>query len=121
MTKVLIIEDSAVMRRLLTEILLQDPGIHAVQSVADPYSAWRRLKTFQPDVITLDIELPRMDGLTFLEKLMATKPLPVVMVSAATSAGSRETLRALELGAVDFIEKPRIDVNTCGRDGGAVD
>jgi two-component system chemotaxis response regulator CheB len=112
MTKVLIIEDSPVMRKLLTEILLKDSGIQAVESAPDPYTAWQLLKTFQPDVITLDVELPRMDGLTFLEKLMKTRPLPVVMVSASTSVGTRETLRALELGAVDFMEKPKVDAKT---------
>ncbi|MBC8352019.1 MAG: chemotaxis response regulator protein-glutamate methylesterase [Planctomycetes bacterium] len=112
MTNVLIIEDSPVMRKLLTDILLDDAGIREVESAPDPYDAWQLLKTFQPDVITLDIELPRMDGLTFLEKLMKTKPLPVVMVSASTSGGASETLRALELGAVDFIEKPKVDART---------
>jgi two-component system chemotaxis response regulator CheB len=112
MTNVLIIEDSPVMRKLLTRVLLTDPGIHAVESAADPYIAWQRLKTFKPDVITLDVELPRMDGLTFLEKLMKSRPLPVVMISASTSYGTRETLRALELGAVDFIEKPKVDAKT---------
>ncbi|MDA1050173.1 MAG: chemotaxis response regulator protein-glutamate methylesterase [Planctomycetota bacterium] len=112
MTKVLIIEDSPVMRKLLTDVLLGDPRIHAVESAPDPYVAWQLIKTFKPDVITLDIALPRMDGLTFLEKLMKTQPMPVVMVSAFTSRGAHETLRALELGAVDFIEKPKVDVRT---------
>ena len=112
MTKVLIIEDSPVMRKLLTVVLLSDAGVQAVESAPDPYVAWQLIKTFKPDVITLDIELPRMDGLTFLEKLMKTKPLPVVMVSASTACGARETIRALELGAVDFIEKPKVDAKT---------
>lgn len=112
MTTVLIIEDSPVMRKLLTEILLDDSDIHRVESVSDPYAAWQVLKTFQPDVVTLDIELPRMDGLTFLEKLMKSKPLPVVMVSAFTSRNARQTMRALELGAVDFIQKPKADIKT---------
>lgn len=112
MTKVLIIEDSLVMRKLLTDILISDPAIHMVDTAPDPYVAWQLIKTFKPDVITLDVELPRMNGLTFLEKLMKTKPLPVVMVSASTSRGARETLRALELGAIDFIEKPKVDVKT---------
>ncbi len=112
MTKVLIIEDSPVMRKLLTNVLLNDAGIRAVESAPDPYVAWQLMKTFKPDVITLDVEMPRMDGLTFLEKLMKTKPVPVVMVSAATSVGTRETLRALELGAVDFMEKPKVDAKT---------
>ncbi len=112
MTNVLIIEDSPIMRKLLTDILLDDAGIHAVKTAPDPYVAWQLIKTFKPDVITLDIELPRMDGLTFLEKLMKTRPLPVVMVSASTSFGASATLRALELGAVDFIVKPKVDVKT---------
>lgn len=109
MTSVLIIEDSPVMQKLLTDILLSDAAIQRVESAADPYAAWTLLKSFKPDAITLDIELPRMDGLTFLEKLMKSKPLPVVMVSASIGRNNRQTMRALELGAVDFIEKPRVE------------
>lgn len=110
--KVLIIDDSALMRQLLTEILSQDPELHVVGAAADPYLAWEKIKTLRPDVITLDVEMPRMDGLTFLEKLMAVHPAPVLMVSSLTEKGCQTTLRALELGAVDFVTKPSIDLRT---------
>jgi len=108
--RVLIIDDSALMRLLLTELLSQDPDIQVVGTAQDPYVAREKIKALNPDVLTLDVEMPRMDGLTFLEKLMAGHPMPVIMVSSLTEQGCQTTLRALELGAVDFITKPKIDL-----------
>ncbi len=109
-TKVLIIDDSALMRQLLVEILSHAPGIEVVGTAGDPYIAWEKIHRLHPDVLTLDVEMPRMDGLTFLEKLMRAHPMPVVMVSSLTQRGCEVTLRALELGAVDIIPKPRVDL-----------
>lgn len=106
--KVLVVDDSAVVRQTLTEILDADPHIEVVGSAADPYVAAARLRQVVPDVITLDVEMPRMDGLTFLKKLMSQHPIPVVMCSSLTEAGCETTLRALEYGAVDIIQKPRM-------------
>jgi len=106
-TKVLIIDDSAVMRQMLTAILHEDPDIHVVGTAANPLIAREKIRTLKPDVLTLDIEMPGMDGLTFLEKLMRLHPLPVVMVSSHTEKGAMATLRALDLGAVDFVAKPQ--------------
>lgn len=111
-TKVLIIDDSALMRQVLVDILKKDPGIEVVGTAPDPYIAWDKIKSLKPDVLTLDVEMPRMDGLSFLEKLMAANPLPVVMVSSLTEKNCETTFRALELGAVDFVTKPQIDVRT---------
>jgi two-component system chemotaxis response regulator CheB len=108
--KLLIVDDSALVRKLLTEILGRAPGIDVVGTAADPYAARDRIKQLNPDVITLDVEMPRMDGITFLENLMRLRPMPVVMVSSLTQQGADVTLRALELGAIDFVAKPRIDV-----------
>jgi two-component system chemotaxis response regulator CheB len=108
--KVLIVDDSAVMRQLLREILSSDPAIDVVGVATDPVAARDKILRRQPDVLTLDVEMPRMDGLTFLEKLMRAHPMPVVMISSLTERGCETTLRALELGAVDFISKPKIDV-----------
>ncbi len=108
--KVLVIDDSALMRQLLTEILSSDPDIEVVGSAADPYVARDKIMKLNPDVLTLDVEMPRMDGLTFLEKLMVSRPMPVVMVSSLTERGCETTFRALELGAFDFVTKPKIDV-----------
>jgi two-component system chemotaxis response regulator CheB len=110
-TRVLVVDDSAVMRQLLTQILSRDPGIEVVAQAADPYVARDKIKQFRPDVLTLDVEMPRMDGLAFLEKLMRGHPMPVVMVSSLTERGCETTLRALELGAVDFVTKPKLDVS----------
>ncbi|BCS31899.1 chemotaxis response regulator protein-glutamate methylesterase [Luteitalea sp. TBR-22] len=110
MTRVLIVDDSALIRQLLTQILQSDPDIEVVAAVPDPVAAVERLKHERVDVITLDVEMPRMDGLTFLEKLMRAWPIPVLMVSSLTERGCATTLRALELGAVDFVTKPKIDV-----------
>jgi two-component system chemotaxis response regulator CheB len=114
-TRVLVVDDSALVREVVVDLLSRDPGIDVVGSAADPYSAWDKIQRLKPDVLTLDVEMPRMDGLTFLEKLMRAHPMPVVMVSSLTERGCDTTLRALELGAVDFVTKPRIDVarGTC--------
>ena len=109
-TRVLVVDDSALVRQLMTEILCHDPAIEVIGAAADPYAAWDKIQRLRPDVVTLDVEMPRMDGLTFLEKLMRVRPMPVVMVSSLTERGCETTLRALELGAVDFVTKPRIDV-----------
>ena len=108
--RVLIIDDSALMRQVLASLLSKDPGIEVIGSAPDPFIAREKIKALNPDVITLDVEMPKMDGLTFLEKLMRGHPMPVVMVSSLTEAGCETTLRALELGAVDFITKPKIDL-----------
>jgi chemotaxis response regulator CheB len=104
--RALIVDDSALMRQLLTGLLEADPEITVVGTAADPYIARDRIKALNPDVITLDVEMPHMDGLTFLRKIMALRPMPVVMVSTLTQSGAETTLEALEVGAVDFIAKP---------------
>jgi two-component system, chemotaxis family, protein-glutamate methylesterase/glutaminase len=109
-TKVLIVDDSALVRRLLMEILSAEPTIEVVGAASDPYIAREKIKKLNPDVITLDVEMPRMDGITFLENLMRLHPMPVVMVSSLTQRGAETTLRALELGAVDFVAKPKVNV-----------
>ena len=108
--KVLIVDDSAVIRQILKEILSRDPCIEVVGVASDPLAARDKILRLQPDVLTLDVEMPRMDGLTFLEKLMRAHPMPVVMISSLTDRGCETTLRALELGAVDFVSKPKVDV-----------
>jgi len=104
--KVLVVDDSAVARQLLSNHLSRDPAITVVGTAPDPYLAWEKIRALEPDVLTLDVEMPRMDGVTFLEKLMRRRPMPVVMVSSLTEAGCATTLRALELGAIDFVTKP---------------
>lgn len=108
--KVLIVDDSALIRSLLKEILSSAGDIEVVGAAPDAFVARDLVKQYSPDVITLDIEMPRMDGLTFLEKLMAARPTPVVMISSLTEAGAEATLRALELGAVDFVAKPKLGI-----------
>ncbi|WP_133501405.1 protein-glutamate methylesterase/protein-glutamine glutaminase [Cognatilysobacter terrigena] len=108
--RVLIVDDSALIRQLMTELLSADPGIQVVGAAADPFIARDKIKQLNPDVLTLDVEMPRMDGLTFLQNLMRLRPMPVVMVSSLTQAGATVTLDALALGAVDFVTKPSIDV-----------
>ncbi|HEY5613917.1 MAG TPA: chemotaxis response regulator protein-glutamate methylesterase [Lysobacter sp.] len=108
--RVLVVDDSALIRQLMTALLGADPGIEVVGTAADPYIAREKIKALSPDVLTLDVEMPRMDGLTFLRNLMRLRPMPVLMVSTLTQAGAQVTLDALELGAVDFIAKPRLDV-----------
>ena len=111
-TKVLVVDDSALMRKLLTALLAEDPELEVVGSARDPYDAREKIKALRPDVLTLDVEMPRMDGLTFLENLMRLHPMPVVMVSSLTERGADVTLTALELGAVDWVAKPKLDVTT---------
>ena len=108
--KVLIVDDSALVRRLLTEIFQSERDFEVVGSASDPYVAREKIKKLNPDVITLDVEMQRMDGITFLENLMRLRPMPVVMVSSLTQHGAEVTLRALELGAVDFVAKPKVDI-----------
>jgi len=108
--KVLVVDDSAVIRQLVKDILERNPDVAEVEVASDPIFAEKKIQKFQPDVITLDVEMPGMDGITFLEKIMQTNPLPVVMLSSYTDRHATETLRALELGAVDFITKPRTNV-----------
>jgi two-component system, chemotaxis family, protein-glutamate methylesterase/glutaminase len=108
--RVLIVDDSASVRRTMAEILEADPEIEVIGTAADPFAAARRIQEEVPDVITLDVEMPRMDGITFLRKLMVQHPLPVVMCSSLTEDGSATLMQALEAGAVDVILKPRVDV-----------
>lgn len=108
-TRVLVVDDSAVMRGLLTQMINATPDLEVVGAAEDAHMAREMIKTLNPDVVTLDVQMPRMDGLEFLERLMRLRPTRVVMVSAFTQAGSDTTLRALELGAIDFIGKPRAD------------
>ncbi len=111
--KVLCVDDSALIRSLMTEIINSQPDMTVCATAPDPLVARELIKQHNPDVLTLDVEMPRMDGLDFLEKLMRLRPMPVVMVSSLTERGSEITLRALELGAVDFVTKPKVGI----RDG----
>ncbi len=110
---VLCVDDSALIRGLMTEIINSQPDMTVVATASDPLIARDLVKQHNPDVMTLDVEMPRMDGLEFLEKLMRLRPMPVVMVSSLTERGSEAALRALELGAIDFVTKPRLGI----RDG----
>lgn len=103
---VLIVDDSAFIRQSLRAILEEDPDIKVIGMAHDPYDAREKIKLLNPDVITLDINMPRMNGLEFLEKLMRLRPMPVIMVSTLTEKGAKETIEALSLGAVDYVEKP---------------
>ncbi|GAB6039404.1 protein-glutamate methylesterase/protein-glutamine glutaminase [Endothiovibrio diazotrophicus] len=114
--RVLIVDDSALVRQILTETLNADPDVEVVGAASDPYAAREKIKALNPDVLTLDVEMPRMDGLTFLGNLMRLRPMPVVMVSSLTEKGADTTLRALELGAVDFVSKPKVDLAHTFRD-----
>lgn len=113
MITVLCVDDSALIRSLMTEIINSQPDMTVVATASDPLVARDLVKQYNPDVMTLDVEMPRMDGLEFLEKLMRLRPMPVVMVSSLTERGSEAALRALELGAIDFVTKPRLGI----RDG----
>lgn len=108
--RVLIVDDSALIRELLTEIFSQSGKLQVVGAAEDPLVARQLIKKLQPDVLTLDVEMPKMDGLTFLGHLMRLHPLPVVMVSSLTESGAKVTLDALEMGAIDFLPKPKFDV-----------
>ncbi|ADM99081.1 MULTISPECIES: chemotaxis response regulator protein-glutamate methylesterase [Dickeya] len=108
--KVLCVDDSALMRQIMTEIINSHPDMEVVATAPDPLVARDLIKKFNPQVLTLDVEMPRMDGLDFLEKLMRLRPMPVVMVSSLTGKGSEITLRALELGAIDFVTKPQLGI-----------
>lgn len=110
--RVLIVDDSALIRKLLNELINSQPDMEAIGSAPDPLVAREMIREMNPDVLTLDVEMPKMDGLDFLEKLMRLRPMPVVMVSTLTEKGSDVTFRALELGAVDFVSKPKIDIAT---------
>lgn len=116
--KVLIVDDSALVRQVLTSVFAATPDIEVVGSAADPYVAREKIKQLNPDVLTLDVEMPKMDGVTFLGNLMRLRPMPVVMVSTLTEKGADVTLRALENGAVDFVAKPKLDVAEGLRDYG---
>jgi two-component system chemotaxis response regulator CheB len=107
--RALIVDDSASVRRTLSDILNADPDIRVIGAACDPYAAAKKIAQEVPDVITLDIEMPRMDGITFLKKLMAQRPVPVVMCSSLTEENSASLMQALEAGAVDAIPKPRVD------------
>jgi two-component system chemotaxis response regulator CheB len=109
-TRVVVVDDSALVRGLLGEIINREPDMTCVGTASDPLVAREMIRNLNPDVITLDVEMPRMDGLDFLERLMRLRPMPVVMVSTLTERGAEVTLRALELGAVDFVAKPKIGV-----------
>lgn len=108
--KVLVVDDSALVRQMMQEMLSSDPAIEVVGTAADPYVARDMIKQLHPDVLTLDVEMPRMDGVSFLRNLMRLHPLPVVMVSSLTERGADVTLEAMDLGAVDFVTKPKIDL-----------
>jgi two-component system chemotaxis response regulator CheB len=110
--RVVVVDDSALVRSVLTEVINRTPDMRVVGQAGDPYEARERIRELDPDVITLDVEMPRMDGLAFLERLMRLRPMPVVMISTLTERGAQTTLRALELGAVDFVAKPTLNVRS---------
>ena len=109
-TRVVVVDDSALVRSLLAEIINGAPDMTCIGAAADPLIAREMIRELNPDVITLDVEMPRMDGIEFLSRLMRLRPMPVVMVSTLTERGADVTLKALELGAVDFVAKPRLGV-----------
>ncbi len=117
--KVLIVDDSALVRQVLTAVLSSDNKIEVIGAAKDPIDAREQIKRLNPDVLTLDIEMPKMDGISFLEKIMTLRPMPVVMVSTLTQKGGELTMRALELGAIDFVSKPTSDVGQSLQDLGA--
>ncbi len=108
--RTLVVDDSALIRQLITTVLSEDPEIEVVGSAPDPFAAREMIKELNPDVVTLDVEMPHMDGLTFLKNIMRLRPMPVVMISTLTQAGAEVTLEALEVGAVDFIAKPTTNI-----------
>jgi two-component system chemotaxis response regulator CheB len=114
--RVLVVDDSAMVRQILSELLATDPGIEVVGTASDAHAAREKIKALNPDVLTLDVEMPKMDGITFLRNLMRLRPMPVVMVSSLTERGADVTLDALSCGAVDFLAKPKLDVAATLRD-----
>ncbi len=108
--RTLVVDDSALMRAMIPTMLETSPEIEVVGTASNPFTARDMIKSLAPDVITLDVEMPKMDGISFLEKIMSLRPMPVVMVSSLTQEGADITLRALELGAVDFVAKPQVDL-----------
>lgn len=110
MIRVMVVDDSALVRKVLTGMINRAPDMEVVGTAPDPYVARQKIKELNPDVLTLDVEMPKMDGIDFLEKIMRLRPMPVVMVSSLTEKGNETTLKALELGAVDFITKPKVEV-----------
>ena len=109
--RVFVIDDSAVVRKILTEQLNKAPGIEVIGAAQDPIFAESKMKSNWPDVIELDVEMPRMDGITFLKKIMAEHPTPVVMCSTLTAKGSQKGIQALSAGAIDVVEKPKMNLN----------
>jgi two-component system, chemotaxis family, protein-glutamate methylesterase/glutaminase len=108
--RVLVVDDSALMRQMLSSMMQSDRGIEVVGAAPDPLVARQMIKELNPDVVTLDVEMPNMDGISFLEKIMKLRPMPVLMISSLTQEGAEATLHALELGAVDYIAKPKVDL-----------
>ena len=108
--RVLVVDDSALVRSLLAEIINRQPDMQCIGTAPDPFVAREMIRDLNPDVLTLDVEMPRMDGIDFLSRLMRLRPMPVVMVSTLTKHGAEVTMRALELGAIDFVAKPKIGV-----------
>ncbi len=113
---VVVIDDSALIRKILTEIINGEPDMHVAGAAPDPLVAREMIRSLNPDVLTLDVEMPKMDGLDFLERLMRLRPMPVLMVSTLTEKSSDVTLRALELGAIDFVTKPKVDISSGMKD-----
>jgi two-component system chemotaxis response regulator CheB len=116
--RVLIVDDSAIMRQTLCDVLSSDPEIEIIATASDPFVAADRIADEVPDVITLDIEMPRMDGLTFLKKIMSQHPIPVVICSSLAEEGAQSTFKALEYGAVEIVTKPRLAHYTLQRSEG---
>ena len=108
--RVLVVDDSAVVRQSLTSIINSDPTLEVIGTAHDPFIAAKKIGNEIPDVITLDIEMPRMDGLSFLRKIMSQHPIPVVIISSLTEKGTKTGIKALEYGAVEIITKPKMDV-----------
>ncbi|MEK7990896.1 MAG: chemotaxis response regulator protein-glutamate methylesterase [Thiotrichaceae bacterium] len=109
--KVMVIDDSALIRQMLSNIINAEPDMEVIATAGDPYIARDKIKKYNPDVLTLDVEMPRMDGLAFLRNVMRLRPMPVIMISALTQKGADTTLQALEYGALDFVCKPQLDIS----------